>query len=238
MSAAAGIRTDPSGSRSEDSSPRSTSAATQGTVSRVRFPAPGACRPHRCPRRRTAGRRAGPPGRQARSRRRRTPPPPRRLPGQPCRATRAAAPDHRGRAPPPRPGPPPWRPHTRALLRLVVEDVPVTGWHVHIRIRSPSTTSSPHQRTPTKIPISPTRCQLETQGPPAATLEPLPPGGRDRDARRSLRRLRSRRDHGDCLGAVRRSCAAARVAPLPPAHLRALDLRGVDRSTPGLCHVP
>ena len=80
----------------------------------------------------------------------------------------------------------------RALLRLVVEDVPVTGWHVHIRIRSPSTTSSPHQRTPTQIPISPTRCQLKTQGPPAATLEPLPPGGRDRDARRSLRRLRSR----------------------------------------------
>jgi hypothetical protein len=40
MSAAAGIRTDPSGSRSEDSSPRSTSAATQGTVRPSQRPPP------------------------------------------------------------------------------------------------------------------------------------------------------------------------------------------------------
>jgi hypothetical protein len=68
----------------------------------------GPRRAHPHPRRRTARRRAGPPGPQAR---RRTPPPHRPLPGRAPRATRAATPRHRRRAPPPRPRTTPRRPH-------------------------------------------------------------------------------------------------------------------------------
>ena len=160
----------------------------------VRFPAPGARRPHRRPRRRTAR-------------------------------------------------PPSWAAWT-ASSKPSTPDAAASSTSTRPALSSyPSCSAGPPRSSaattwatavaPSPRNASPTRCQLKTQGPLAATLEPLPPGGRDRDARRSLRRLRSGRDQGDHPGAVRRSRAAARVAPLPPAHVRALDLHSIFAASIG-----
>jgi site-specific DNA recombinase len=53
----------------------------------------------------------------------------------------------------------------QALLRLVVDDVHVTGWHVQIRLRIPlddNPDNRPDHRTPRLLPISTTPCQPKT----------------------------------------------------------------------------
>ena len=138
----------------------------------------------------------------------------------------------------------------QTLLRLVVEDVHVTGWHVQIRLRIPlddDPDDQPRPPSPDPVPTSPARCQPKTVCVPlvatrrrcqrrtvAGVTRRWPRSARgqppDRARRSTARSAQSRRG----LGLVRRSTATSWRSTSSSTSLVA-DVRPSSTTSPSTC---
>ena len=72
----------------------------------------------------------------------------------------------------------------QTLLRLVVEEVHVTGWHVQIRLRIPlddNPDGPPRPPNPDPVPTGPARCQPKTVCVPLVVVKCSPTAGQGRE---------------------------------------------------------